>query len=115
MVAASSDLPPHHPLDPLSQVEIQSAVDLVKKAHGELFFNVVSLHEPRKQEMTKWLEDPSTPRPARIADVVVIAPGGKVYDALVDLATSTITKWELLDGLQPIVYTPYTPVPSNCY
>ncbi|KAI1423155.1 peroxisomal copper amine oxidase [Xylaria sp. FL1777] len=102
MVAASSDLLPH-PLDPLSQVEIQSAVELVKKAHGELFFNVVSLHEPRKAVMTKWLEDPSTPRPARIADVVVIAPGGKVYDGLVDLASGTITKWELLDGLQPII------------
>ncbi len=105
MVVASSDLLPH-PLDPLSQVEIQSAIDLVKKTHGELFFNVVSLHEPRKAVMTKWLEDPSAPRPARIADVVVIAPGGKVYDGLVDLASGTITKWELLDGLQPIVNSP---------
>ncbi|KAI0906204.1 peroxisomal copper amine oxidase [Ustulina deusta] len=102
MVVASSDLLPH-PLDPLSQVEIQSAIDLVKKTHGELFFNVVSLHEPRKAVMAKWLEDPSAPRPARIADVVVIAPGGKVYDGLVDLASGTITKWELLDGLQPII------------
>lgn len=104
MVAASSDLVPH-PLDPLSQVEIQSTIDLVKKAHGELFFNVVSLHEPRKAEMTRWLQEPSAPRPARIADVVVIAPGGKVYDGLVDLASGTIIKWVLLDGLQPIVNT----------
>ncbi|KAI0808599.1 peroxisomal copper amine oxidase [Xylaria sp. FL0064] len=102
MVAASSDLLPH-PLDPLSQAEIQSTIDLVKKAHGELFFNVISLHEPRKAEMMKWLDNPSAPRPARIADVVVIAPGGKVYDGLVDLASGTITKWELLDGLQPII------------
>ncbi|KAI0973375.1 peroxisomal copper amine oxidase [Xylaria arbuscula] len=102
MVAASSDFLPH-PLDPLSPVEIQTAIDLVKKAHGVLSFNVVSLHEPRKAVMTKWLEDPSAPRPVRIADVVAIAPGGKVYDGLVDLSSTTITKWELLDGLQPII------------
>lgn len=105
MVATSADLLPH-PLDPLSQAEIQSAVDLVKKAHGDLFFNVVSLHEPRKAEMMKWLEDPSAPRPARIADVVVIAPGGKVYEGFVNLVSGTITKWDLLDGLQPIVPGP---------
>ncbi|KAI1757986.1 peroxisomal copper amine oxidase [Xylaria castorea] len=102
MVAASSDLLPH-PLDPLSKEEIQSVIDIVKKAHGELLFNVISLHEPRKAKLTTWLENPSAPRPTRIADVVVIAPGGKVYDGLVDIASGSITKWELLDGLQPII------------
>lgn len=104
MVPATSDSVPH-PLDPLVLEEIQSAIGIVKKAHGdEVFFNVVSLHEPRKAEMTKWLADSvNVPRPARIADVVVIAPGGKVYDGLVDLAAGKITKWELLEGLQPIV------------
>lgn len=93
-----------HPFDPLSLDEIQSAIGIVKKAHGDVFFNVVSLHEPRKAEMTKWMADPANaPRPPRIADIVVIAPGGKVYDGLVDIATKKITKWELLDGLQPIV------------
>ncbi|KAI1102877.1 copper amine oxidase [Jackrogersella minutella] len=93
-----------HPFDPLTLDEIQSAIGIVKKAHGDVFFNVVSLHEPRKAEMTKWLADPAnSPRPLRIADIVVIAPGGKVYDGLVDLSTGTITKWELLDGLQPII------------
>ncbi|KAI0888344.1 copper amine oxidase [Annulohypoxylon maeteangense] len=103
MVSATSASAPH-PFDPLSLDEIQAAIGIVKKAHGDVFFNVVSLHEPRKAEMTKWLEDPAnTPRPLRIADIVVIAPGGKVYDGLVDLSTGTITKWELLDGLQPII------------
>jgi primary-amine oxidase len=103
MVAASADLTAH-PFDPLTLDEIRSAIAIVKKAHDDVFFNVVSLHEPRKAEMTKWLAEPSdAPRPARVADVVVIAPGGKVYDGLVDLTTGTITSWELLDGLQPIV------------
>ncbi|KAK7752625.1 peroxisomal copper amine oxidase [Diatrype stigma] len=103
MVAATIDTLPH-PFDPLDFEEIRLAIGIVKKAHGDVFFNVVSLHEPRKAEMTAWLESPETaPRPARIADVVVIAPEGKVYDGLVDLAGGKITKWELLDGLQPII------------
>ncbi|KAI0201647.1 peroxisomal copper amine oxidase [Astrocystis sublimbata] len=101
MVTSPSHLP--HPLDPLSNKEIQYAIDIVTKAHGKLFFNVVSLHEPRKAEFSRWIENPSGARPARIADIVVIAPGGKVYDGLVDIASGSITKWELLDGLQPII------------
>lgn len=93
-----------HPFDPLSVEEIRTAINTVKQAHGNVFFNVVSLQEPRKAEMVAWLETPRTsPRPVRIADVVVIGPGGKVYDGLVDLAKAKIIKWELLDGLQPIV------------
>lgn len=93
-----------HPFDPLSLDEIETAITTVKKAHGDVFFNVVSLHEPRKADMTAWLADPEkAPRPTRIADVVVIAPGGKVYDGFVDIKTATITHWEELDGLQPIV------------
>ena len=99
---AADPLP--HPFDPLSEKEIETAIAVVKKTHGDVFFNVVSLHEPRKAEMVAWLADQDkAPRPPRIADTVVIAPGGKVYDGLVDLATGEITKWELLDGLQPIV------------
>ncbi|KAJ2987755.1 hypothetical protein NUW58_g4332 [Xylaria curta] len=103
MATAPTSGLPLHPLDPLSGAEIQFAIDVVTKAHGELFFNVVSLHEPRKAEMTRWLENASAPRPTRIADVVVVAPGGKVYDGFVDLASGAIIKWELLDGLQPII------------
>jgi primary-amine oxidase len=93
-----------HPFDPLSLAEIETAITAVKKAHGDVYFNVVSLHEPRKVEMTAWLEKPDTePRPARIADVVVIVPGGKVYDGLVDLKDASIIKWEHMEGVQPIV------------
>ncbi|RYP58508.1 hypothetical protein DL769_008924 [Monosporascus sp. CRB-8-3] len=93
-----------HPFDPLNVDEIRAAITIVKKAHGDVFFNVVSLHEPRKVEMKAWLEDPAnSPRPRRIADIVVIAREGKVYDGLVDIAEGKITKWELLDGLQPII------------
>ena len=93
-----------HPFDPLSLSEIETAICVVKKTHGDVFFNVVSLHEPRKAEMMSWLEQPdTTPRPARVADVVVIAGDGKVYDGLVDIKDSKILAWEHMEGVQPIV------------
>ncbi|KAL8347248.1 hypothetical protein RB601_003231 [Gaeumannomyces tritici] len=93
-----------HPFDPLTGDEIATAISLVKKAHGDVHFNVVSLHEPRKAEMTAWLANPnSAPRPARVADVVVIAPDSKVFDGLVDLASGKIVKWEHAEGEQPIL------------
>lgn len=96
-----------HPFDPLSLEEIQAAIGAVRKAHGDVKFNVVSLHEPRKAEMRAWLDCPdSAPRPARVADVVVIAPGSKVYDGLVDVRAGKIIKWEYVEGVQPIVRVP---------
>jgi Cu2+-containing amine oxidase len=103
-----------HPFDPLGLGEIEKVVALVKKAYGDVFFNVVSLHEPRKAEMMTWLEKPSEEtRPPRIADVVVIAPGGSVYDGLVDLKDGSITKWELMPGVQPIVSSSIPPSPKR--
>jgi primary-amine oxidase len=100
-----------HPFDPLSAEEITTATSTVKKHHGECFFNVVSLHEPRKAEMLQWLESPTEEnRPPRVADVVVVIKS-KVYDGLVDLSGPTITKWELMDGVQPIVSLPSRPPP----
>lgn len=93
-----------HPWDPLSGEEISRAVDVVKKAYGKLFYQAVTLLEPRKADMSRWLQDTANiPRPPRIADVTVIGPEGKVYDAFVDMATTRILKWEELDEVQPIV------------
>lgn len=96
--------PPPHPFDPLSNAEIETAAQIIRKEHGKVHYNAITLYEPRKKEMLKWLADPDhTPRPVRIADVVAIAPGGKVYDGLVNLAEGKIVKWEQLEGVQPLV------------
>lgn len=93
-----------HPLDPLSSGEIKTAISVVKAAHGNVYFNVVSMHEPRKAAMTKWLSARSADtKPPRVADVSVIAPGGKVGDGLVDIGSRKIVSWEWLEGVQPIV------------
>ena len=95
---------PSHPFDPLSNAEIEIAVSVLRTAKGNLNYNAVTLQEPRKAEMLRWLEDPiNTPRPARVADIVAIGPGGNVYDGLVDLKAGKVLKWEKLDGVQPLV------------
>ena len=59
---------------------------------------------PGSGEMIPWLEDPvNTPRPKRVADVVALGPGGKVYDGLVDLKEGKILNWEAMEGVQPLV------------
>ncbi|KAM7203641.1 Copper amine oxidase, enzyme domain containing protein [Naviculisporaceae sp. PSN 640] len=101
-MGAATEIP--HPFDPLTLSEIEIAISTVKKAHGEVKFNVVALQEPRKAEMTAWLENPETaPRPKRVADVVAIAPGGKVYDGLVALDEPKIIEWVEAVGQQPII------------
>lgn len=97
-----SSLP--HPFDPLSNTEIEKAVQVVRREHGQLFYNAVTLQEPRKKEMMKWVEDPDhVQRPSRLAEVVAIAKGGKVYDGIVDLKENKIIRWESLEGVQPLV------------
>lgn len=100
----TGQLPPPHPLDPLSGREIKQAVAIVNDEYSGLFYNAVSLWEPRKKEMLAWLSDPkSNPKPHRVADVVAIGRGSKVYDGLVDLEEGKIVKWELTEGVQPLV------------
>ncbi|KAF2670550.1 peroxisomal copper amine oxidase [Microthyrium microscopicum] len=93
-----------HPFDPLNEAEIAKAVSIVRKEHQELFFNAVTLWEPRKAEMMAWLAAPETAmRPHRVADVVCIGKGSKVYDGVVDLTENKIISWELTDGVQPLI------------
>jgi len=95
---------PPYPFDPLSETEIERAVAIIRKEHDDLFFNAVTLWEPRKAEMMAWIADPkNVPRPHRIADVVAIGRGSKVYDGIVDLDEGRIMQWELTEGVQPLV------------
>jgi primary-amine oxidase len=87
---------PPHPFDPLSELEIEAAVALVRKEHPEVFFNAVTLWEPRKMEMMAWVQAPEVaPRPHRVADVVCIGRGSKVFDAHVSLTENKLLSWEL--------------------
>ncbi|GAM85320.1 hypothetical protein ANO11243_033250 [Dothideomycetidae sp. 11243] len=95
---------PVNPLDPLSASEISRAVEIINEQYDGLFYNAVSLAEPPKAQMMQWLADPdNTPRPARVADVVALGRGSKVYDGFVDLDAGVILDWKLTDGVQPLI------------
>ena len=96
---------PVHPFDPLSCAEIELAVQVVRKEKKEsLYYNAVTLWEPKKEEMLKWLADPAhTQQPHRIADVVAIGRGSVVFDGLVDLDEGKILQWENTEGVQPLI------------
>ena len=100
----SSTVAPPHPFDPLSALEIEVAVSVLRKEHGKLFYNAVTLHEPAKAEMLPWLADPDhSPKPKRVADIVVISTDGKVHDGLVDLGEKKVLKWAHTPGVQPLI------------
>lgn len=102
----TGQLPPPHPLDPLSSSEIKEAVEIVRKEYNDVFFNAVTLWEPRKKQMMAWLASPDTAeRPHRVADIVAIGRGSKVFDGTVDLEEKKILSWELTEGVQPLVST----------
>jgi primary-amine oxidase len=95
---------PPHPFDPLTSAEIDAVVAIIRKEHGSLNFNAVTLYEPRKAEMMAWVANPETaPRPVRKADIVAIAPGGKVYDGVVDLENNKIVEWKHTPDVQPLI------------
>lgn len=97
---------PPYPLDPLSEVEIEKAVGIIRKEHADLHYNAVTLWEPRKVEMQAWLANPQVnPKPKRKADVVCIGPGSKVYDGIVDLEDERIISFAMTEGAQPLVST----------
>ena len=94
----------HHPFDPLTTEEIVTTVKIVRREYPSLHFNAISLCEPKKAQMKQWLASPETaPRPHRVADVVCIGRGSKVYDGLVDLTEGMITKWDLTEDVQPLI------------
>ena len=102
--------PPPHPFDPLSPSEIEKVVAIVRREHASLYFNAVTTLETRKVEMMAWLADPEhSPRPRRVADIVATSKGSKVYDGLIDIEAEKIIKWEIIDGVQPIVRTLLVP------
>lgn len=100
----SATAPPPHPFDPLSTTEIDTAAALVREKHAPVNFNGITLREPRKAQMLAWLADPeNVPRPPREADIVCIAPGGKVFEGIVDLDRKELVSWKHIEGVQPII------------
>lgn len=98
-----------HPFDPLSATEIETAVSIIRDSQGDGYhFNAVTLREPKKADMLEWLaaDGKGAKKPARIAEIVAIGKGSKVFDGLVDLGAAKVVKWENTPGVQPLVRGP---------
>lgn len=85
-----------HPLDPLTQKEILAAAKAVS-THAEFpkggLFPQISLQEPHKTQ----------PSPRQAFVIVLDRPGGRTFEALVDLATFKVASWNAIRGVQPPV------------
>ena len=99
-----------HPLNALNIEETDAARDVILQSHpgGSIYFRIIALLEPPKQELIKFLEaehagnvSSNTPRPARLAEVKydAIDEGSKVpvyQEAWVDLGAKKVVKHDLI-------------------
>ena len=103
---------PQHPLNELTIDETNNARDIILKSHpgASIYFRIISLLEPPKAELVKFLEvehsgrlSPSTPRPARLAEVKydAIEKGSKVpvyMESWVDLGKKQRIRNEVISS-----------------
>lgn len=97
---------PFHPLDPVVPNEIEHAVAITRAAHPgkRLAFNTVTLAEPTKEAMLRWLSNKSAPMPERIVQVAVIEGGThSLFEGLVSLSRKTLISWVRRENVQPIL------------
>lgn len=91
-----------HPLDPLSEVEVRSAVEILKKDRqmdGGWRFASIELAEPNKDRLRQFEAGESIPREANL--VVWNREDGQAYKARVSLTGGEVISWEHRPGEQP--------------
>jgi primary-amine oxidase len=93
-----------HPLSPLTEAEIKQTVEIVRaerKLAGELFFPLLALHEPTKQELRAHAASEKISRRASL--VMLDRPQRKTYEAIVDLTAGKVSTWRERADVQPTV------------
>lgn len=101
-IAGKAASQPVHPLDPLTESEIATAVDLVRREKSDIIFNSVNLLEPKKADLQRWLNS-AGPDLHRMADVIASGQGCKVYDVVIDITEKRIVRWEEPQGVYPSI------------
>lgn len=91
-----------HPLDPLSAVEIELAVEIISNT-GRVDRNtravIITLDEPDKSEVLGWAPGD----PEKRAAFTVLKVGGNTIEVVVDLVEETITNWTQLSNVQTAI------------
>ncbi|OUL36190.1 tyramine oxidase [Nostoc sp. T09] len=101
-IQADSAQPVLHPLEPLTAKEIEIAVATVRREHnvGNNFrFPTVTLKEPPKEVVLNFHLGDSVKREAFL--ILLDNTTGMTYEAVVDLASHTLTSWQHIPNVQP--------------
>lgn len=97
-----------HPLDPLSEAEINLTVSIIRENRTEnVVFNYIALKEPDKTVLLPYflqdLDPPVDIVPRRAFVMLISRDTGKVHEAIVNLNNKTVENWSYApDGVQPL-------------
>lgn len=95
-----------HPLEPLGAAEIEQASGILRAQRSldpQVRFVSIALHEPSKSEVLDYSEQ-AVEAPERAAFVVLYDRGHQqTVEAVVSLSSSTVTSWQVVEGVQPSV------------
>lgn len=101
----SAQISAKHPLDPLNENEIKSAVTILKKEKTfpkDVLFSTVQLNEPPKSEV--WNYKAGTAFRREAFAIVMDRASGKTYEAVIDLRVGkTLSRKEIV-GVQPLIF-----------
>ncbi|MBW4513386.1 MAG: primary-amine oxidase [Scytonematopsis contorta HA4267-MV1] len=99
----------NHPLTPLTEREIKTAVAVIKKEKkltDMAVFPIITLQEPDKSEVLNF--KPNSPFQRQAFAVIYERGQNKTYETSVDLKSKTLSSWEEIPNVQPaIVYSEY--------
>jgi primary-amine oxidase len=93
-----------HPLDPLDESEIASAVKILQASSSfprAAFFSTVQLNEPPKNEVLSFKAGAQFRREAFA--IILDREKNRTYEAIVDLRAGRILSWKEVAGVQPLV------------
>ncbi|MFJ6268301.1 hypothetical protein [Lysinibacillus xylanilyticus] len=93
-----------HPLSPLSEVEIEKAVQIVKEQQQlseHVRFMSVMLHEPKKSEVLNYKPGNTVDR--QVFLVILDDKELKTFEKVVNLTSEKVDSYEYIPGVQPNV------------
>ena len=93
-----------HPLEPLSKIEVEAAVAIVKadgRMRSTCRFVTVTLNEPPKEAVLEYAPGHVVEREAHV--VLLNNASGECIEALVSLTGSAVSSWHPMEGVQPAI------------
>ncbi len=102
LMASGPALAQDHPLDPLTEAELDTMVKVLKadsRLPAGSLYPTVALKEPAKTLVKNWKKGAPVPREAFV--VVLDRKSNKTYEAVVDVKGGKVVSWKNIPGVQP--------------